>query len=273
MAIISISRKVGSFGDEIAHEVAKRMGIQVIKKADIHQLALKCDEELADTCRKFETEMPAGFFERIFFRDPSGSSLFASLIYQEAALGDVVILGRGSQVVLGDQPGVLKVRVVAPLAVRIERVVKRNGISKEEATDYIKHYDLQRRSLIESIFHVGLSDWSLYDMVLNSTDLDKDLLVQVISVVAESLGPISEKQKTVFADLALAKRVEALIKKKVPTFWAYTVEVENLGQGRLVLTGALHSQEAIQLAENVASATEGVKEVDNQLRFIDLTKE
>ncbi len=273
MAIISISRKVGSFSEEVAHEVAKRLGIRVIAKADIHRLALECDKDLADTCRRFETEMPTNFFERIFFRDPSGASLFESLIYQEIARGDLVIMGRGSQIVLANQPGVLRVRLVAPSATRIERIAKRNNISKSEAENYIKHYDHQRRSLIEGIFHVDLSDWSHYDMVLNSAGLSKDLLVQMISTAAEGIGPITNQQKTAFADLALAKRVEALIKKKVPTFPGSTVDVKNLGQGRIVLTGTMFRQEATELSEEVASSTEGVKEVDNQLRFIDLLTE
>jgi cytidylate kinase len=273
MAIITISRKFGSFGDDIARKVAKQTGLRVIERADIHQLALKCDEELANTCRRFETEMPAGFFERIFLGDPAGASTFASLIYQEAAQGDVMILGRGSQIVLAKQPRVLKVRVVAPLEVRVERISKRNSITIDEATEYIEHHDRQRRSLIESIFHVDLSDWSLYDMMLNSADLQPDLLAQMICVVAEKLGPTSVEQKTAFANLALAKRVEALIKKKVPTFWAYALNVENLGQGRLVLTGAMNSLASIELAVRIANATEGVKEVDNQVRFIDLTME
>ena len=271
MAIVTISRKVGSLGDEIARESAKQLGIRMIEGADIHRLALECDQELADMCRTFESEMPAGFFERIFFRDPAGASLFASLIYQEAALGDVVMLGRGSQIVLASQPAVLKVRIVAPLKVRVERVAQRKGISADDAADYVRRYDRQRRSLIENIFQVDLSDWSLYDMVLNTADLRMEQVVEVITVAAKKLGPISEKQKVVFADLALAKRVEALIKKKVPTFPARDVEVQNLGQGHLVLTGAVLDKEAIKKAVDIAEAHTGVTKVDNQLMATDFT--
>lgn len=271
MAIVTISRKVGSLGDEIAQQAAKQLGIRVIDGAEIHRLALECDKELADICRTFETELPAGFFERIFFRDPAGSSLFASLLYQEAAQGDVVMLGRGSQIVLANQPAVLKVRIVAPFRVRVERVAQRKGITQDEATDYVRRYDRQRRSLIESIFQADLSDWSLYDMVLNTADLPQKLVVDVISLAAKEMGPTTEHQKGVFAGLALAKRVEALIKKRVPTFPARDVEVENLGQGHLVLTGAVLDKEAVKKAGKIAEAHPGVKQVDNQLMSTDLT--
>ncbi len=271
MAILTISRKVGSLGDEIARQAAKQLGIRVIGGEDIHRLALQCDQELADACRSFETEMPAGFFERIFFRDPAGASLFASLIYQEASLGDVVILGRGSQIVLGGQPKVLRVRIVAPFRVRVERVAQRKGISLDEASEYVRRYDRQRRSLIESIFQVDLSDWSLYDIVLNTAELAPKLVVDVICTAAKEMGPITDEQKAAFADLALAKQVEALIKKKVPTFPAREVEVQNQGQGRLVLTGAVLDKEAVKRAAKIAEAHPGVKSVENQLMSTDLT--
>jgi hypothetical protein len=271
MAIVAISRKVGSLGDEISQQAADQLGIKVIGVADIHQLAMQCDKELADICRTFETEQPAGFFERVFFRDPAGSSLFASLIYQQAAMGDVVMRGRGSQIVLAGQPKVLKVRIVAPFRIRMERIAKRKNVSLEEASDYVRHFDRQRRSLIESIFQVDLNDWSLYDMVLNSTDLPQGLLANVICLAAEEQGPISDEQKNTFSDLALAKRVEALIKKKVPTFPARDVEVENQGKGRLVLTGAVLDREAVKKAGEIAKNTPEVTEVDNQLRHTDLT--
>ena len=247
------------------------MGIKVIGVPEIHQLALECDKELADICRTFETEMPTGFFERIFFRDPAGSSLFASLIYQQAAMGDVVIRGRGSQIVLAGQPKVLKVRIVAPFRIRVDRVARRKGITQDEASDYVRHYDRQRRSLIESLFQVDLNDWSLYDMVLNSTDLSQNMLANVVCLAAKELGPVDDGQKTLYADLALAKRVEALIKKKVPTFPARDVEVENQGRGRLVLTGAVLDKEAIKKAEEIAKTQEEVTDVDNQLMSTDLT--
>lgn len=271
MAIVAISRKVGSLGDEIAKQAADQLGIKVIGVSEIHQLALECDKELADICRTFETELPAGFFERIFFRDPAGSSLFASLIYQQAAMGDVVIRGRGSQIVLAGQPKVLKVRIVAPFRIRVERVAQRKGISQDEAADYVRHFDRQRRSLIESIFQVDLNDWSLYDMVLNSADLPQNMLADLVCLAAKELGPVGEGQKAIYADLALAKRVEALIKKKVPTFPARDVEVENQGQGRLVLTGAVLDRDAIRKAEEIAKSQAGVTEVDNQLMSTDLT--
>ena len=271
MAIVAISRKVGSLGDEIAQQTAEQLGIKVIGVPEIHQLALECDKELADICRTFETEMPAGFFERIFFRDPAGSSLFASLIYQQAAMGDVVIRGRGSQIVLAGQPKVLKVRIVAPFRIRVDRVARRKGITQDEASDYVRHYDRQRRSLIESLFQVDLNDWSLYDMVLNSADLSQDMLANVVCLAAKELGPVGEGQKTLYADMALAKRVEALIKKKVPTFPARDVEVENQGQGRLVLTGAVLDKDAIKKAEEIAKTQAEVTEVDNQLMSTDLT--
>jgi len=271
MAIVTISRQMGSWGDEIAQEAARQLGARLVGGEHFHAKAQECDEEFANACQAFETEKPAGFFERFFMRHPANTSLFASLVFQEAAEGDAVILGRGSQIVLADEPAALKVRVVAPRRVRVGRIAERQGISVDQAASFLSRHDHQRRTLIESIFQKELSDWSLYDMVLNTTNLSKELVVSLICLAAEQRGSLSQEQKSAYSDKALAKSVEAAIKKKVSTVPIREVEVINQGSGKLVLEGAVQDKEARKQAEKVALAHPGVSSVDNQLITTELS--
>ncbi|MCB2227504.1 MAG: cytidylate kinase family protein [Desulfarculaceae bacterium] len=265
MAIVTISRQIGSWGDEIAQQVCRDLGARLVGGDHFHAKAQECDEDFAKECRAFETEKPAGFFERLFMRHPANTSLFASLVYTEAALGDAVILGRGAQIVMADDPKVLRVRVVAPRQLRVERLSQRQGFSLDDAASFLGRHDRQRRALIESIFHKDLSDWSLYDMVLNTKDLGVELVSKLICLAAEAAGPVGPEQKTAYAGLALAKAVEAAIKKKVVTVPVREVEVLNQGGGRLVLQGAVQDKQARKHAEDIALAHPGVSAVDNQL--------
>ncbi|MCB2191193.1 MAG: cytidylate kinase family protein [Deltaproteobacteria bacterium] len=265
MAIVTISRQMGSLGDEIAQKVARRLDTRLVGGDHFHAKAKECDEDFAKACRAFETEVPAGFFESFFMRHPANTSLFASLVYAEASQGDAVILGRGSQIVLAQEPAVLKVRIVAPRHIRVGRLAQRRGISQEDAATFLGRHDRQRRSLIESIFHKDLSDWSLYDMVLNTKDLGVALMTEVICLAAEAAGPISLRQKTAFADLSLAKAVEAAIKKQVMAMPLRDIEVSNQGGGDLVLQGAVQDNESCKRATAIAAAHPGVTSVDNRL--------
>ena len=105
MAIITISRKAGSYGEEIAAEVAKKLNYRMVTPSDVHKLAEDCDADFKRACSVFEKEVSTGFLERFFFRDPSYLSLFESLNYELAASGNVILVGRGSQFVLADHPG------------------------------------------------------------------------------------------------------------------------------------------------------------------------
>ena len=270
MAIVTISRQIGSMGDEIANGVSRELGVRLVGGDHFQTKAQECDDDFAKECRAFETEKPAGFFERIFMRHPSNTSLFASLVYSEAAQGDAVILGRGAQIVLAEDAQVLRVRIVAPRLLRVRRLAERKGVSQDDAATYLNRHDRQRRALIESIFHKDLSDWSLYDMVLNTRDMSADLVVKLICLAAETTGPMSQEQKVSYGDLALAKAVEAAIKKKVVTVPVREVDVTNQGNGRLVLDGAVQDKDSRKHAEDIALAHPGVTAVDNQLKVTEL---
>jgi hypothetical protein len=45
MNIVTISRLVGAYGDIIAAVVARRMGMELISLAKVHELAQSCDPE------------------------------------------------------------------------------------------------------------------------------------------------------------------------------------------------------------------------------------
>ena len=236
-------------------------------------MAQDCDEEFKNACSLFETESSPGLLERFFLNHPAYQSLFESLNYQLASEGDMVILGRGAQIVLGKYPGVLKVRVVAPTSVRIKTIAQRRNISTEEAAGIVSRFDRQRRSLIESLFDRDLADWALYDMVINTTNIPIELGADIIMLaVKEVPGPEDpEAQKQMFANLAFAKRVEGAINKKVSSIPPQNLDVQCPEAGKVILSGYVRDRVSRQEAEEVAAAYPGVESVDNQLGTVEIT--
>ena len=273
MAIVVISRQVGSYGDKIAALVAKTLNYELVDRSKVHQVAQECDPDFSNACTLYEEERKPGFFESFFFQDPSYTSLFESLTYELASRGNVVILGRGSQIVLRDLPDVFTARIVAPSDIRVHRIMQEKGVSADEARHFIDKHDKQRRALTQSVFDRDLYDWTLYDVILNTASYDPESGAKIIcEAVEEKIKPTAEPElKQKLKNLAFAKRVESHIKKHVVTSAYRNITVSATSEGVVSLSGFVSDQKDKAKVEKLAANVAGVKEVVSDLRTTDLS--
>lgn len=94
--------------------------------------------------------------------------------------GGVIIEGRTALMLL-DRPALLKVFLYADKKVRVERVAKRRGLSLEEAEREIEESDEDRRRLVEKLFKRSFMDPSLYDLILNTTELSYEDVARLLN--------------------------------------------------------------------------------------------
>jgi cytidylate kinase len=121
----------------------------------------------------------------------------AEVIRELAARGDLLVVGRGGQVVLAGEPGVLHVRVVAPRPMRLQVVQERCRITPETAAARIDASDKARAAYLRRYLGVRWDAVSLYDLVLNMAHLSVDDAADVIClastrVAVEGLASIGE---------------------------------------------------------------------------------
>ena len=129
--VIAISREAGSGGATVARLVAQELGFRLYDRELITTLAERLQAEVRHV-EAMDEQVPSalenvlrGALERI----PSTASyrrILSELLHEIAAKGNVVILGRGSTILL---PHALLVRIVAPMDVRIARVAERRTSS------------------------------------------------------------------------------------------------------------------------------------------------
>jgi cytidylate kinase len=273
MAIVVISRQVGSYGDEIAALVAGKLNYELVDRSKVHQVAQECDPDFSNACTLYEEERKPSFFESFFFQDPSYTSLFESLTYELASRGNVVILGRGAQIVLRDLPDVFTARIVAATDIRVQRIMREKGVSAEDARHFIEKHDKQRRALIQSVFDRDPFDWTLYDVILNTSSYDIDSGAKIIcEAVEEKIKPSTEAdliQK--LKNMAFAKRVESHIKKHVITSAYRNITVSATSEGVVTLSGFVSEQMEKAKVEKLAANVPGVKEVVSDLRTTELS--
>ncbi len=114
MAIITISRQIGSLGDEIAKALTDRLGYKRIEKSQIGAILSEHGFSASDVDEYDETNPT--LLQHLSERTKLFEHLIRAAIYELAAIDNVVIVGRGAQLILRDIPGTLHVRVIAPYA-------------------------------------------------------------------------------------------------------------------------------------------------------------
>lgn len=272
MRIVTMSRQIGSYGDVIAAIVAKQLGLELMTRDKVHELAQTCDPAYSDACNLYETEHGPGFFERIFLDKPSYRSLFDSLTLEEASRGDVVIMGRGAEVALADLPGVVRVRTVAPMAIRVQRIMERYGQSEKDAEHMTRKFDRDRDNLFRAIYARDPDDWSLCDLIINTAHFTPEAAATVVIQAVDKArrGPQKEDLRKKLKDAAVAKRIEALIRSKLPSGVGHNMEVSSESEGVVKITGVIREKKDKDRAEKMASEYPGISKVINELKVTDL---
>ena len=103
--------------------------------------------------------------------------------------GDVVIIGRGANVILADTPGVIHVGLLAPLDVRVEYMIGREHFDRDEAQGYVEELDRARVAFFRKFFEkVGPDDPSIYHMMLNMGRMESKTAAEVIVHTARDLA-------------------------------------------------------------------------------------
>lgn len=103
-----------------------------------------------------------------------------SVIKGVAARGNVVILGRGSQVILQHEPDTVHVYVTLPRPERVEALQQREGITPAEAERAIKQSDQNRLEFHRRYFKAEMEDPRLYDLMIHAGRIAPDLAVQLV---------------------------------------------------------------------------------------------
>jgi cytidylate kinase len=90
-----------------------------------------------------------------------------------------VIVGRGSAFILDPQMA-LRVGVAAPLAIRVERFAKQQGLEREQAESVLRAEDARRTDFVRHHFRVRIDDPLLYDLILNTGAIELDAAARLV---------------------------------------------------------------------------------------------
>lgn len=209
MSVITISRQLGSDGDEVARLLCQRLGYTRFDKNSMTQLGheLGMDAGIIDQATAPRSG-PKGLLERWFgnFEDPMGdprSWTFQARSDAREAIsvehlrqlmvagyekGNTIIVGRGSMAALAGLPNVIHVRIVAPRDLRLKRVQEREKVSAEEAEQRVYQRDVTDVAWIKRYFGLDAHAPELFDLTVNTARVTPEFAVDLIMETMEHLG-------------------------------------------------------------------------------------
>jgi cytidylate kinase len=267
MAIITISREMGSGGIPIAHRAAEKLGYTLIDGEAIAKVAGKYG--LTPEAMEIADEKPPAFVEKLDEQMAVDLHLIELIILEYALKGNVIIYGRGGQDLLKDINSVLRVRIIAPFEERVERWAEREWLDPDLARILVRKSDQQRAGFIKYYFDRDWYDPIHYDLIINTSRLSEETAVKLLceGVKDKNLAEKKGAAKNVLYNLIVRKRAE------IAVLSAADVEVHHLqievADGLLTLSGHLQSEAARREVLKVVGKVDGVKEVVDHLKIIE----
>ncbi|MBM4427349.1 MAG: cytidylate kinase-like family protein [Chloroflexi bacterium] len=195
MSVITISREFGSEGDTIAQKTAKALGYHFVDKHFIGDILAQYGYVEFD--KAYQT-LPT-FWERFDAQRNKQRDVMVRMLNQViqavAHHGDVVILGRSGFEVLSGFADVLHVRLQAPFAVRVGRVMESQNLTFDQADALVRESDKVRLAFVEEFYKVPWGAINAFDLVINTDKIAPTLAVDWIldAVNSHKFEPITDK--------------------------------------------------------------------------------
>ena len=112
-------------------------------------------------------------------------STTSQIIESIAQRGNVVIIGRGSQMILRSMPNATHVQLVADPETALQRVQEWEGVDEAQAAKSIEEFNKGRAAFHDKFWKVDVWSPLLYDVVINTTNISYQQAAELISAVIE----------------------------------------------------------------------------------------
>jgi cytidylate kinase len=182
---VTVAAEHGAAGDLVASRVADALGVPFLDRAlpaDPEQPKQQAGGLVGNLARA--SSMVAGEqVERLDLDEGRVRAELAEFLARAGSTGGVV-LGRGSVVVLAEEPGALHVLLTGPHEGRVARVAEREGVDRAEAMRRVRLHDRARLEYMRRSFGVDAGDRRLYHLIVDTVTLGIDTAVELVLTAA-----------------------------------------------------------------------------------------
>ena len=195
--VITINREVGTGGRTVGRKLAEKLGVKYCDKAVIDGLTQKFGlsperiEEIKaqkkswwnDINNYYQTLVGSASMPMEAEVKLDNASMFETekqILQNLAAHESCVVAGRTGFMVFREWPNHLNVFIQASMAYRIQRVMRRQKVSEQEARDIIAKMDATREAYIKKYEDTSRYDTRNYQLVISMDDLSVDDAAEII---------------------------------------------------------------------------------------------
>jgi cytidylate kinase len=201
---VTISREAGAGGITVAEKLAevlqKRLPHPTCPWTVFHRNLVEkvlADHRLPSSLARFMPEDKisgvADALEEFFGLHPPSEKLvrqMAETVLRLAELGNVILVGRGANVITRHLEHTFHVRLVGSLERRVAWIREYEGLSEKAARAFVRKEDAGRRSFVKRYFGMGVEDPLLYHLTINTDLVTFDQAAALIGhAVVERFGP------------------------------------------------------------------------------------
>lgn len=190
---VTISRMCGSGGRTVASELAKYLQSHTssehrwtIFDKNLIEKVLE-DHHLSKRIAEFVPEGHKSLFAETIERwrglhPPTATIVKQTVetIWNLAASGYVILVGRAANVITQKLDNVFHVRLVGPLKNRIARVEEVYEMGRTDARDFIKSQDAARRHYMKEYFDREVDDPLFYHLIINTGEISCEHAARLI---------------------------------------------------------------------------------------------
>jgi cytidylate kinase len=205
---IAVSREAGAGGGTVARLVGTRLRWRVYDHELLEAIASRMElsveeartyDELAPTVIQ-DWLLPLG--EEHYAPHEAYLDHLAKLVESIGKVGDSILVGRATEFLLPREE-TLRVRVIAPLKARAQRLAERMGVSPRTARRAAQDLDRRRLKFARVMHHIDAADPHHYDLILDTQSLGLAIAAEVIVRAVEAGRPDGASLPKFQADIEL----------------------------------------------------------------------
>lgn len=202
--VIAINRELGSGGRTVGRKLAEKLHVEFYDKALIktleerYSLSVEEIEKLKGRSHNWLAELKRSLFASEGMAvtsnyilavpgdkpvQPTTYDMFEAeqeILKNIAAEESCVIAGRSGFYVFRDHPNHLSILIQASMPFRIERVMRKQNMTREQAIKTIENIDKMRENYIKEFTKTSRYDTRNYDLVITADGKTEDQIVDII---------------------------------------------------------------------------------------------
>jgi hypothetical protein len=261
MAVVLISRGTMSGGEALAHCLAERMSLRYVRREDLI--------EDVDARGEHARRVRASLDRATRAYEQFGQLRRPYLVLMRRALlgfireGDVVYAGYASHLLVPNVPCCLRVRINAPMSLRVRNAIRRLGLPESEAKEAVLREDEQRVRWGRFMYGRDIRDPDLYDVCYSLDRMSIDTICSmIVAGLAEKDFQRGPKAAKALEELFLSASVEAALVSDPRTLkWEIGARTRDRS---VLLEGPFLEDRPLADVLEVARGVEGVGVVEYQ---------